>query len=675
MIDLIFFKVWRNNFLRKIIFHHLKLYNYINGYLNKFNSIETTIEFIKNFEPKGYLTSITFNIYDILNGNGIYDDHSEEFADGLEWSKFLPNDVTTLTIKYTRDTISLRLDEPRIQLQLPPLPDHITTLNIFTTQSEYYQNITINPLDISEWPLAPNYLLGKQNLKKLHFKKIPYVDYKNIDPLYTNSLKKTTTITIGQIPMGVVDLSLPDNFNGNLEIGCIPTTILKLKFGRAYDKPLKSSDLPNGLIELIYHGNHSIPLNCLPDTLEYLKLGKYFNSPILVGSLPKSLKVLKFGKSFNQPLKEIGCFPFDENLEIISLGKNWDNVISAGVLPSSTLVHLNLGKAKDFTLKQSYFSMTINLFSKFYSDELLIQCCNLKSLIITDFDKQILPNSLPNSIESIIFKKFNNGNKPIQPFSLPTELKYIDFGNKFNQKILPNSLPCKKLKSIIFGKSFNQSLENGLIPKTVEFITFENCRFNKSPVIIENRNATIKLKVRMYSTSDLNTDFKNSLNSIDLNFLSREDELKLNSTTFPNSLTSLIIRDEFRKPINFNGFLKDKINLTNLDICEPISTLELPSKENKDTNTIIIENIKSLSLYGCSVKKDKYIFPSVEILNVKDSNLIINENQFPNLKEIHSKNQRFISSIFDHPNLFKILKFPNKNNKKELDQRMSNILF
>ncbi|KAN0022349.1 hypothetical protein ACTFIU_004529 [Dictyostelium citrinum] len=740
MIDILFFKVWRNIFLNKIIFHHLKLYNYINNYLNDFNSIKSILEFRENFEPKGYLKSITLNISDILNGNGIYDDHSQVFDGEIQFDSFLPKDITTLTIRYRRDTISLGLDEPRIQLKLPQLPDQITTLNIITNQMEYYQNIDTKPLDISEWPLSPTYLRGKTNLKKLHFKKIPYIDYRKTDPLYNSSLKKTTTIRVGQIPMGIIDLRLPDNFNGNLEIGCIPSTVLKLKFGRAYDKPLDHNHLPNGLLELVYHGNHSIPLNCLPETLETLKLGTYFNSPIQIGSLPKSLKFLKFGKSFNQPLTDIGCFPLNENLNTLILGKNWDSILSNGVLPSSTLTHLNLGKARDFRLKQTIYTSTINILfgSKFrYSDESLIQCNQLKTLIINNFDKQLLPNSLPNSIVTIKFKNFNNANKPIQSFSLPSELEYIDFGNKFNQKILPNCLPFKKLKAIKFGKSFNQPLEKDVIPSTVNFITFKNSKFNKSPIIICNGNGdddddsggsnnlsdsgsgsgenkstkittkkpTVKLKVRMYSSDHLSIDFKNCLNSIDCKFLSNQDESNLNSTTFPNSLTSLTIRDEFRKPINYNGFLKDKIKLTYLDIYEPLEKIELPllndNKASTSTtttttttnstststlnNTIIINNnIKTLTLYrGLEIGKTKLqpttppllIFPSVEILIIKASYLIINENQFPNLKEIHSKNHRFINSISNPSKFFEILKYPIKNKSQELDERISTILF
>ncbi|KAM9963750.1 hypothetical protein ACTFIW_007001 [Dictyostelium discoideum] len=682
--DKLFFKVWRNIYLKKIIFHHLKLYNYINNYLNDFYSIDSIFEFRRNFQPKGYLNSLVLNISDILNGNGIYDDHSELF-DGILFDQFLPKDITTLTIKYTRDTISLGLDEPRIQLELPPLPDQITKLNIFTMQMEYYQNIdNTKPLDISEWPLKPNYLMGKVNLRKLNFKKIPNIDYNKINPpLYiSNSFNKIATISIGQIPMGIIDLRLPDNFNGNLESGCIPSTVLKLKFGRAYDKPLnKSTNLPIGLIELTYHANHSIPLNCLPETLEILKLGENYNSPIIIGSLPKSLKSLKFGKSFNQPLKQIGCFPLNENLNTLILGKNWDNIVSNGVLPSSTLIHLNLGKASDFRLKQTIYSSSINMFSKFYSDESLIQCNNLKTLIINNFDKQILPNSLPNSIVTIKFKNFNNANKPIQPFSLPSELEYIDFGNKFNQKIQPNSFShLKNLKIIKFGKSFNQPLENCIIPSTVNLIIFKNSKFNKSPPS-PTTTTTLKLKIRMYNSNDLSNDFKNCLNSIDCKFLSNEDESNLNSTTFTNSLTSLKIRDEFRKPTSYNGFLKNKINLTNLDINEPIEKLELPLLNNinnnnttttTQNNNIINNNIKILTLHRGI--HPLLIFPSIEILIIKTSYIIIDEKQFPNLKEIHSKNHKFINSIFNNPKLFEILKYPIKNKNQKLDERASTIL-
>ncbi|KAM9987442.1 hypothetical protein ACTFIZ_005203 [Dictyostelium cf. discoideum] len=716
--DKLFFKVWRNIYLNKIIFHHLKLYNYINNYLNDFHSIKSILEFRENFEPKGYLNSIIFNISDILNGNGIFNDHSEAFEGGIPFDKFLSKDVTTLTIKYSRIAMSLGLDKPRIQLDLPPIPDQISTLNIFTTQIEYYENIdNTKPLDISEWPLKANYLIGKVNLRKLNFKKIPDTDFSKINTHVSSARVKKiiTTISIGQIPMGIIDLRLPDNFNGNLESGCIPSTVLKLKFGRAYNKPLNKSNLPIGLIELTYHANHSIPLNCLPETLEILKLGKYYNSPIQIGSLPKSLKSLKFGKSFNQPLKQIGCFPLNENLNTLIFGKNWDNVISNGVLPSSTLVHLNLGKASDFRLKQTIYSSSFNIFTKFFSDESLIQCNNLKTLIINNFDKEILPNSLPNSITLIKFKNFNNDNKPIQPFSLPSKLKYIDFGDKFNQKIQPNSFfHLKKLKKIKFGESFNQSLENCIIPSSVNLITFKNSKFNKSPPIIINNNnnnnnennenkttitttttttttTTLKLKVRMYNSNDLSIDFKNCLNSIDCLFLSDQDELSLSSTTFPNSLTSLKIRDEFRRTITYNGFLKDKINLTNLDIKTPIQKLELPTttttttqQNNNNNNNIIIDNnIKILTLYSClDSSKIKYqsnipllIFPSIEILIIKSSFIIINEKQFPNLKEIHSKNDRFINSIFDNPKLFGILKYPIKNKIEKLDDRVSTILF
>ena len=49
----------------------------------------------------------------------------------------------------------------------------------------------------------------------------------------------------------------------------------------------------------------------------------------------------------------------------------------------------------------------------------------------------------------------------------------IEFHNKFNQKIEPNTLP-EKLTTLIFGNRFNQGIEPNTLPINLTSLTFGN---------------------------------------------------------------------------------------------------------------------------------------------------------------------------------------------------------
>ncbi|AVL94557.1 FNIP repeat-containing protein [Moumouvirus australiensis] len=160
-------------------------------------------------------------------------------------------------------------------------------------------------------------------------------------------------------------ISFSDSFNEDI-IGCLPDSLIYLKFGNKFNKPLlrilneDNNQLDNdgikesNVLEKIYQSllddeqfklsnniyycllNHKQVELALGPNIKYLHFGSNFNQNI-IGCLPNSIQELYFGFNFNQALKKykkgmkdnsivITAIPF--GIKNLCFGKNFNQDIS-----------------------------------------------------------------------------------------------------------------------------------------------------------------------------------------------------------------------------------------------------------------------------------------------------------------------------------------------------------
>jgi len=260
-----------------------------------------------------------------------------------------------------------------------------------------------------------------------------------------------------------------------------------LTFGRQFEQPVDSLELPN--------------------TLLYLEFGHYFDQPVSKLKLPHSLTHLVFGRWFNKPVHELNSkslthLVFGENFEHpIFLEKNNDKFPSlTNLTVQPCLDHSvdNLDLHFCTSLKHLKFNGYIGLWFYVIVDKIKLP----DSLTHLEFghwfnqpvDKLRLPNSLthltfgfkfnqlvdnltlPNSLIALTFG--NHFSQPVDRFKLPNSLKYIDFGSSFNESVDNLKLP-DSLIELKFGILFTQPIDNLVLPPSLKRIDFGLC-FNKS---------------------------------------------------------------------------------------------------------------------------------------------------------------------------------------------------
>jgi hypothetical protein len=98
-------------------------------------------------------------------------------------------------------------------------------------------------------------------------------------------------------------LILSDSFDQELYQGDLPESLLEIKFGDNFNRPLRAEVLPSNLQKLILGADFNQYLNegSLPNSITHLKFGDNFDQPITHGVLPDNLQELKFGES-SQPI-------------------------------------------------------------------------------------------------------------------------------------------------------------------------------------------------------------------------------------------------------------------------------------------------------------------------------------------------------------------------------------
>ncbi len=134
----------------------------------------------------------------------------------------------------------------------------------------------------------------------------------------------------GDIPNGVIYLTLGNAFNQPLKPGDIPDSVTHLKFGDDFNQQLKPGDIPDSVTHLTFGFNFNQPLKPgdIPNNVQYLIFGYGFRRPLKPGDIPNSVQYLKF-IGYNQPLKK-GDIP--ESVAYLDF-RNFDQPLKQGDIP------------------------------------------------------------------------------------------------------------------------------------------------------------------------------------------------------------------------------------------------------------------------------------------------------------------------------------------------------
>ncbi|KAN0040262.1 hypothetical protein ACTA71_012152 [Dictyostelium dimigraforme] len=660
--DRLFFSIWKNVYLRKLILNHVKMY-LMNKIPRSFNVYQDIDFQIKNHQNSEYLESII--LINSKNNKNDDDNGQPNFEISL---KSIKENVETLFVNCSnRLSLIDRGKEPILN----EIPKSITRLKfceqfMINNWDQLFKNVyfTLTSLELGMMPyyikpnsIPPNLLklkignLQNNSLVGVLPRKLEYLLLGFIGNIGVYDLPSSLSelilygyrkpFQIDVLPKQLKILNLP-NYNQEFEMNVLPPNLKELILGQDYIKEIKDNVLPITLKTLVINNSkwcQPLTPNLLPDSLTYLEILGYQNLP---NNLPRKLNYLNLGKSFNQPLGKRGLVGSLFNALTFNYNNNYDST----------------------TIPPNVKSLIMPAFNqRIYANELPT---SLTYLEITGFT-ELFPHCLPKQLKVLIVSNFFNGNKPLKRNCLPCELEHFEMIGPFNQNI--EWLPNEKLKTLKLGKCFNKDLPIGLLPNSLKLLEISNLSFNKD-IHLPNETTILKLKASTLFYNDLSKLKSKTLNlikdyessfSFNNNHLSKfgnnllppnvntvllilpQSHLSPNEGMFPTSITSLSLCGVSK--INFNdGCLKNLINLIYFEIDQYsdylLSDMLLPS------------SIKILTVnnnFNQMISSD--ILPSLSELKISGNGCPIFENNDPTLfKHLHSifvlvKNINFLDSI------------------------------
>ncbi|EGC35762.1 hypothetical protein DICPUDRAFT_78547 [Dictyostelium purpureum] len=346
-----------------------------------------------------------------------------------------------------------------------------------TTKENISQFIVCKYIDL---PIQPNFENIK--LKICHLNTSDIIIAESIKRLVLDT-NATLSFRNLIIPQSLTYLNFGQAYRKFVDVPLKHTNIKTLVFSDAFNQELNENLVPSNLTSLIFGDkfNMVIPSSVLPSSLKLLIFGKYFNKPIIPHSLPDSLKTLQFGDCYNKMFLP-GSLP--SSITDLTLGKNFklplyyqenNGIIHANLnLLPPLLKYITVGKSCRLKDILSNYTNHISLLKLNITRP--IRCDTLTSLNVSEiifgpgFDKEILPNTLPNTLTSITFSP--GFDKQILPNTLPNTLTSITFGPGFDKEILPNTLP-NTLTSITFGTMYIKFDKENAIPNSVTTLIFK----------------------------------------------------------------------------------------------------------------------------------------------------------------------------------------------------------
>lgn len=269
---------------------------------------------------------------------------------------------------------------------------------------------------------------------------------------------------INKLPTILEYLELNNSYN---ELINLPDNLLVLLFGYSFNKLI---NYPDNIFFIWYGCNFNCPVDNLPSKLEYLIFGESFNQPL--ENLPTSLCSLYLSNKFTHSLDylpenikflNLSC-SYSKNLdnlplylnELIFTSNNNERICNYGFFQDAIELFLlsikkNLGlfdywdkinKKNIYSYKNEYFRQDIYNYVRLFTQNTI--------------------NNLPNNLEYL----FLGHNKQIIT-NFPEKIKYINFGNEYEQELPIDNLVKLQYVELINLKSYKyQSSYNEKFNKT-----------------------------------------------------------------------------------------------------------------------------------------------------------------------------------------------------------------
>ncbi|KAN0018601.1 hypothetical protein ACTFIU_008529 [Dictyostelium citrinum] len=600
--ELLFFKVFRNKYLKKQIFHHVRLYN------NNYHTQEFTIESLAKYPMKEYLRSILIKDYQeqdqqLLNTLLNSLPNIEILESEKDYNKTLPS-VSVSSIRSIK--FGEKFDQPIVCYTLPMLSvkESLTSLVLGESFNQ--------PIDFQQLV----------NLKTLVF-----------GNFFNQPLKPS------QLPKSLTYLEFGHAYNQKIQYGVLPTSLETLKLGPSFNKMIfskqskrkRSSSLlfklipsfksNNNNIEQIEDDNEENDDKTLKN-LKVLELGEYFNGKLKsLGKLPSSLESIRFGGIFNRKLSNMSKLTSLKNLRF---GRLFNQNIDS--LPPS-LTSITFSFHFNSEIKESSIPPTLKkiVFGYMYNRPIgFLKSTNVESITFGhNFDQPFIDTTTNESL-------------------LPQSLTYLNLreSTRFDQPFdKPNSLP-PKLKTLHLFKRYKRSMVAKYLPSTLE--NFEISITESNPHYLDQNLPISKIV------------FKTNLSP---SVIVKSDQKKLQGLPYSIKSSTPIVNIEFDYfyITTFNLFkIPETVEQISFNFLFDISTLK---------QTVFPRKLKSLHLTYMGERElilDRYSLPqtitTLYINNTKSTSIKI--LSLPNsLNEIYCKysNVKFINYCLNH-NLYNILK-------------------
>ncbi|KAN0034852.1 hypothetical protein ACTFIV_001385 [Dictyostelium citrinum] len=461
----LFFKIWRNYVLKKIIFKHLMMFNLF------FFSVDLDSLHQKQFiqDNKQYIKSLLIKINDIEKN--AKKDTIYEMGEKLN---NLPNHIESIRLYQTN-----RITYDLSNLKFP------SSLKYFKVHYNFNQ------------PLSNKNTSIFSNLTELDFNS--YFNQKIGENILPNSLKK---------------LKLSTFYNQQFHENILPDNLKIIIFGCSFNQPL--NNLPPSIEEIKFHPNSTfkkeINSNQLPQSLKKLSLPRNYSISLINGILPNKLEKLKISNiNIDNPNNFYGYL---KHLKLKVYNKNGN--LSSSNQEISKLFQLDVSKVipQSLTNLSIFFSINNN---SFHSEKLSSQFCSINlntttpnllnywiyyksssKLLLNKFEriKSLKVNLIENDysldyhskscLKDLINLNLNEFNylsyrKPVKDFKVFTQLKCLRIGN-YNSTINSNTLP-PSLELLELGNRFKQSIHKKWLPTSIKYIIVLN---DETPISINS---------------------------------------------------------------------------------------------------------------------------------------------------------------------------------------------
>jgi len=271
------------------------------------------------------------------------------------------------------------------------------------------------------------------------------------------------------LPKNLREICFEDYFNDHLNPFVIPSTVLRLRFGESFNRPIENC-IPPKVLRLVFGSSFNQDIaNCIPTLVTHLVFGNSFNGSI-INHLSSSITHLILNNDYGHLSPK--CFP--ELIKYLSIGGR--NIVP-GVIPQNVkyLICNNKRALAKKTIPSSVKYLAIRKISKEAVPSSVTHLKFHKFRIIMNGDdyRKYIPLSVTHLVIDGSYKF------PFIDYLIPSSVTHLTFGESFDfvrsescyeynplKKHIPSSVT-----HLTFGKYFNRSIKKG-IPSSVTHLKF-----------------------------------------------------------------------------------------------------------------------------------------------------------------------------------------------------------